>query len=190
MNKKLPVQLPRFTFFFGPPGGGQEELAKRLSAEDQCVLVEEFEEPLRNVALALFFNNNIMGNDLRQKEVREKFVLNDPRHGMIATFIARQKRFLEQFYGADILGHLAYNAFMGDIPADRYIYLDGDVGPILGFTEKLRRKSCLILSFHLEKLLPTLLADQDFKHIPLGGITTDQRMERLHQELDFVMNYR
>lgn len=64
------LPLPKFTFLCGPNTPAKLELAKAIADQDDTIMVGEFETPLREATVALFFDNNLMDIDLSKSDQR------------------------------------------------------------------------------------------------------------------------
>jgi hypothetical protein len=176
---RLPLPLPKYTFIhFADSGLAADQLADDLARQDKDLLVEDFEEPLRNATLAIFYNNDILGNDLRKPEVRNR-PLPDGIGNTNVDFMKHFETWLRLRYGSGILGWLAWQRLQQDIPAIRYLFRDArNPADILAIINKAHHKNCLIIA--LSK--PTINFAAPL--IPLRSVKPEEYMSTIRNALE------
>lgn len=143
-----PLALPKFTFLCGPNTPEKFELARLISNQDTEMWLGDFEAPLREATVALFFENDLMGTDLRKVDkIPGSTILR------VEDWLDSLKELVEAKLGSQFaLGELALRHWESEGLEgvfDRFLYRDlVDANDAMPFVVKFGVANCLHL--HLD----------------------------------------
>lgn len=105
------MKLPRFIFLCGPETPEKRLFADAFAKRNTSMLIEDFESPLREATVALFFNGDILNYTDPNKlaETRLPF----PSRPQATDFIKDLKGLLET-YSHNALGHVALQNYINN----------------------------------------------------------------------------
>lgn len=106
------MPFPKYTFLLGGTHDARFALAEAIYErhQDSGMIVLDFEQPLREAALAFFFDNDVLRYDLTKTSERDK-ILPGGYVTTVSDFLKDQERFLISHFGGGILGRLAASSY-------------------------------------------------------------------------------
>ena len=152
-----PLSLPKFTFLCGPQSPAKNLLAAAISERDPGLMLCDFESPLRDATVSLFFGGDILGHDLTDENERRKFLpcslsWQEASGGKISTadFLKGLGEFLESTHGPGVLGRIAFKSYLDDgcdTVFDRAIFRDAfAAADIVPFATRFGSDACLCIN--------------------------------------------
>lgn len=113
-NHSFPLPLPKFTFLCGGPQTARHALATAIANRDSEMLLQDFEEPLRNATHALFFGGFNIDRDLTKLEERSVPLPTASASVTVELWLAEFQRHLRSFVDTDALGRIALHNWIED----------------------------------------------------------------------------
>jgi len=137
--------LPKFTFLTGP---NTLPLASLIAGRDSSILIEDFQRPLREATLALFYHNDVLSTDLSQK--RDNKDLLPFGNKAILDWLLDFENFIEKHLGEDALGQIALRDYIAqgwhDV-FDRTLFRDTETPDyVKPFADHYGAEHCLVVN--------------------------------------------